>query len=123
MLLGISPHLRNAPTPNNLLFLNNTPLQPAILYKYLGIPLNPQLTLTDYSKHMIRLANIRINTLSYFRQTLGQKTSLLVYKGTILPLMEYGNILHPLLPKKDKRQNATSPKPCFKNNLPKPSKL
>lgn len=48
---------------------------------------------------MIRSVHCKINTLAYLRNTVGQRTSLLVYKTTILPVLEYSNVIFSLVPK------------------------
>lgn len=73
-------------------------------YKYLGITLNPSLTLTDHVSNIIRTVYGKINTLSYLRRTFGQPISLQIYKTTILPLMEYSNAIFTLLNKRDRNK-------------------
>lgn len=40
----------------------------------------------------------KLNTLSHIHNYVGQKTALLIYKTTILPIFEYSNIAHRLIP-------------------------
>lgn len=68
-------------------------------YKYLGVELNPQLTLNEHIQTKINLVSAKINTLSYLKKYINHTTLLMIYKATILPIMEYSNILSSLIPK------------------------
>ena len=61
-------------------------------YKYLGITLDSHL---NYNLHVTKILNSISAKLKLFRRMRGflsVKAALLVYKGTILPILEYGNI-------------------------------
>lgn len=104
MLLGKISRSHDSPDMNNTLHLNNTYLKSTSLYKYLGITLNTSLNFTEHNSKIIRLVNLKINTLSHIRECINQCISLLIYKGTILPQMEYANILSPLYLQKDRNK-------------------
>lgn len=121
MLLGKILHPRNLPNLNNLLHLNNTYLQHTSSYKYLGVIHIPSLNFTEQNTKIIRLVNLKINTMSHIRDSISQCTSLLIYKGTILPQMEYANILFHLSSKKIKISFSdfkTEPLESFTHILP-----
>lgn len=97
MLLGVSQ--RHYPKPNCLptLQLNNQPLTVTESYKYLGLLLTPSLNFNDHMKKIIGTVTGKINTLSYLRKYVTEHTALQIYKTTILPLLEYANIIIPLI--------------------------
>ena len=67
-------------------------LQTVSSYKYLGLTLDAQL---NYNLHMSKLIGSvagKIKQFQRMRTFLSNKAALMVYKGTILPILEYGNI-------------------------------
>lgn len=84
---GISFHLT----------LNNKCLSMTNQYKYLGILLNPSLSLSDHIQKTIGHVTGKLNTLSTLRKYISHKVALTIYKGTILPLLEYANVTHSLM--------------------------
>lgn len=99
MVLGTNSRTKLNPSSLKL-YLNNTLLTCTDTYKYLGVLLNPSLTLTDHINKIFHTVYRKINTLAYPRKTVGQDTSVLIYKTTILPHMEYCNVIHSLLQKR-----------------------
>ena len=68
------------------------PIQAVTSYKYLGITLDSQL---NYGLHVSRVIGSVIGKLKQFQRMRGflsTKAALMVYKGMILPIIEYGDI-------------------------------
>ena len=63
-------------------------------YKYLGVHLDEFLTYNKHINQVIRNANHKLYLLKRVRQYLTEKTSIMVYKSYILPLLEYGSVLY-----------------------------
>lgn len=78
--------------------MNNMVLGYTDSYKYLGLRLNSQLTLTQHINSTIALVANKLKTFTTVRQYIGTETSLLVYKTMILPLFEYSNLVYSLVP-------------------------
>lgn len=102
MILGDNSRSPAPPLHPKVLTLNDTPLARTLTYKYLGITLNSSLTLSEHVQTIIRTVHYKINTLSFLRRTVGPVTSLQIYKTTILPLMEYSNVIFSLINKRDR---------------------
>lgn len=84
--------------------INQTRLETVSKYKYLGLILNPQLTLTDNINKTIGTVSTKLNTLVNLRKYVYSHTLLTLYKTAILPLMEYGNIVNSLIPLNQRRK-------------------
>ena len=63
-------------------------------FKYLGITLDQKLNFNTHINTMIRNVSHKMYLLRRTNNYLTEKSSLMVYKLFILPLMEYGNILY-----------------------------
>lgn len=96
MILGTTRR-RSPDKITPLLTLNNRVLKYATQYKYLGLTLDPSLSLTGHFQYTIGHVTGRINSLSYLRNYVNYQTALIIYKGTILPLLEYANVVHSLI--------------------------
>ena len=72
--------------------LGGTPLQAVSSYKYLGITLDSQLNYNLHVSKIIGLVSGKLKQFRRMRSFLSTKAALMVYKGTILPLLEYGDI-------------------------------
>lgn len=98
MILGTNKHskLRNY---DPKLTMNGKLVETVCTYEYLGVLLNNNLTLTEHVTQMIGIVSSKINTLAYQRKYIGQQVALIIYKGTIMPLMEYANSVFSLIPK------------------------
>lgn len=80
--------------------LNSSNLEMVDKFKYLGILIDPNLTYTTiHTRRMTAAASSRINTLSHIRKYVREKTALTIYKGMILPILDYANIVMSLVPK------------------------
>lgn len=81
------------------LTINNTELDLVTTNEYLGLTLNPQITLIDNINKTIGLVSSKLNTLMInMKKYVYSHTLLMLYKIAILPLMEYGNIVKSLMP-------------------------
>ena len=78
----------------NPISMANSTLAVESNYKYLGINLDYQLNLNDHAKSVANVANGRIRLLTKIRKNLTFRASLLIYKATILPQIEYGNFVY-----------------------------
>lgn len=68
-------------------------------YKYLALQLNLSLTLIDNVNETIGMVSSKLNTLIHIKKYVHNSTLLTVYKGAILPIIEYGNITNSLISK------------------------
>lgn len=84
MVLGTNSHTKFSSATLRL-HLNKTLLSLTYSHKYLGVLLNPSLTLSDHITKIYHTVYCKINTLAYLRWTVGQDTSVLIYITTILP--------------------------------------
>lgn len=97
MILGTIQHTKLEQLPTAL-SNNSEPLDLVSSYKYLGLTMNNQLTFKEHTQHIINFAAVRINSFIHFRKFVNHTTLLKIYKTTILPIFEYANIIHPLIP-------------------------
>lgn len=74
------------------------PLEMVTSYKYLGVTLNQQLTLQQHITSVIGHSAAKINLLAYLNRYVSKNVLIKVYKTTILSVIDYANILHPLIP-------------------------
>ena len=87
-------NLTNKKADEMTLFLGDTQLEYVKEYKYLGVIIDSQLTFQTFRDTLINRVNLK---LSYFRKILAFMTlesALLLYKGTILPILEYADFVH-----------------------------
>lgn len=96
MPLGVNRRSSNKTSVPSLT-LNKQALQMVSQYKYLGILLNPSLTLSDHILKTIGHVTGKINTLSTLCRYITHKMAITIYKGTILPLLEYANVTYTLI--------------------------
>ena len=68
------------------------PMQEVSSYKYLGLTLDPQLSYNLHVKKVISTASSKLKRFRRMRSFLNVKAATMVYKDTILPLLEYGDI-------------------------------
>ena len=78
----------------NEIKIDNTSVQQVTQYKYLGITLDEKLNFNTHINTMIRNVSHKMYLLKRTNIYLTEKSSLMVYKSFILPLLEYGNILY-----------------------------
>ena len=74
------------------LTIENTNLERAVNYTYLGITLDEQLNYEQHAGNTIRRVSDKIYQLRKLRSFLNNKAALLVYKNMILPILEYGDV-------------------------------
>ena len=78
--------------PNFEVKFGDAPLQAVSSYKYLGLTLGSQL---NYNLHVSKIIGSVTGKLKQFqrmRSFLNNKAALMVYKGMILPILEYGDV-------------------------------
>lgn len=97
MLLGTNSRNKNFKLPIPLT-IDGVTLEVVPKYKYLGLMINGQLTMTDHCSKTVAMVASKINTLSFLRRYLKPETLLQIYKTTILPLIEYSNQIFSLIP-------------------------
>ena len=67
-------------------------LQTVSSYKYLGLTLDAQLNYNLHVNRVIRSVSDKLKQFQRLRSFLNTRAALLVYKGMILPILEYGDI-------------------------------
>ena len=83
----------NRPDSEYLICVNNVLLSRVYSYLYLGVELDHMLS---YDKHLDNVVNKTTQKLYIFRKIrrfISEQTAIIVYKQTILPLLEYCNVL------------------------------
>ena len=70
----------------------DTPLQSVTSYKYLGLTLDAQLNYNLHISRVIRFVSCKLKQFQRMRGFLNTRAAVMVYKGMILPLLEYGDI-------------------------------
>lgn len=98
MILGTNKRSKNVTLPVNITINDNT-LELTETYKYLGVSLNSQLTFKEHINSCIGLTASKINVLVFLKKYVSCVILLKVYKTNILPILEYANVLDPLVPK------------------------
>ena len=78
---------------NNRLSLSDIPLQFVKSYKYLGISLDSEMTLTDLLSGVKKCINGHLFKLRKLRKNVTVECALMIYKQTILPLLDYAGFL------------------------------
>ena len=71
---------------------DTVPLVEVNSYKYLGITLDNQLNYNKHVQKVISTVSGKLKQFQRMRSFLNVKAALTVYKSTILPLLEYGDI-------------------------------
>ena len=66
-------------------------------YKYLGTILDSTMSIEPQLSKLNQLMALRLKTFRTIRRYMTEKTAVLVYKVTILPIMDYNDIVYPLL--------------------------
>ena len=73
--------------------LGKTNLDRVTDYKYLGLLIDSKLTFQTHRTNLINIVNYRLTFFKKIRQYINIEAALLIYKGTILPLMEYADFV------------------------------
>ena len=73
-------------------------------YDYLGITLDGQLNFGNHIKKTIAKVSRKLNQFRRMRCFLNEKAAMLVYKNMLLPILEYGDILHTGITKANKKK-------------------
>ena len=71
---------------------NNT-IQHVNSYVYLGILLDADMSLNLFAQHLYNRVQIKVFTLSKIKKLIDNSTANIIYKQTILPILDYGGFL------------------------------
>ena len=78
--------------PPTVITFGNVPLKSVSSYKYLGVTLDKQLNYNLHVKKIIGTVTDKLKQFRRMRSFLNTKAALMVYKGMLLPILEYGDI-------------------------------
>ena len=78
--------------PDYMLHIDEAPLQIVNSYRYLGITLDQKLNYNLHVNRIVSSVSAKLKQFQRMRSFLSAKAAILVYKGTILPLLEYGDV-------------------------------
>ena len=78
---------------NTFFTLGNTLLKRVEEYRYLGVIIDSQLTFQAYRDSLINRVNLKISYFRKIRYYMTQEAALMLYKGTILPIIEYADFV------------------------------
>ena len=90
--MRISPSNKKIEEP--ILILGKTVLENVREYKYLGVTIDSQLSFQTYRNIVINRVNLKINYFRKIRTYMTLESALLLYKGTILPILEYADFVY-----------------------------
>ena len=76
------------------LTLGDTKLDNVKEYKYLGVTIDSKLTFQTYRDSVINRVNLKVNYFKKIRTFMTLDSALLLYKGTILPILEYADFVY-----------------------------
>ena len=62
-------------------------------YKYLGLTIDSQLTFQTHRDNLINNVNYKISFFKKIRKFVTTEAALIIYKGTILPILEYADFV------------------------------
>ena len=92
MIFGSRNTLANASLSDVNVKFGDAPLQLVTSYSYLGVTLDNQLNYNLHVSLVVRSVTNKLNQFRRMRKFLTTKAALLVYKGMLLPILEYGDI-------------------------------
>ena len=90
MVFGSPQKLKDLPPLE--LKLDDVLLHAVTSYKYLGMTLDSQLNYNLHVNKLISLVSSKLKLFQRMRTFLSVRAAIMVYKGTILPLLEYGDV-------------------------------
>ena len=90
MVFGSPANLKKIPPVQ--LYLDRALLQTVTSYKYLGMTLDTRLNYNLHVNRIISSVSSKLKQFQRMRNFLSIKAAIMVYKSTILPLLEYGDI-------------------------------
>ena len=87
---------RRTPEPETLPTLNNNPIPLVSQFKFLGVVLDPRLSMTHHISHIQGKCKRRLNLFRCLTSAPGvdRKTLLRLYTSIVLPIIEYGAIIY-----------------------------
>ena len=89
--------IRKSKAPQIRLQIGNTIIQEVAAYKYLGTTLDSTMTATNQLNKLNQTLALKLKTLRKMRCFISENTALLLYKTTILPIIDYNDIIYRLL--------------------------
>ena len=92
MLFGTKNNLSKIPIDELDLKFGGVSLQAVKTYTYLGMTLDNQLNYNLHVNKIIKSVTSKLNQFRKMRQFLTSKAAIMVYKGMMLPILEYGDI-------------------------------
>ena len=87
-------NLTNKKSVDVTLTLGNTSLENVKEYTYLGVTIDSRLTFQSYRESMINRVNLKISYFRKIRKYMTIDSALLLYKGTILTILEYADFVY-----------------------------
>ena len=87
-------NLTNTNLDDTILMLGNYRLEKVTEFKYLGVIIDSHLTFQTYRDSLINRVNLKISYFRKIRKYMTLDSALLLYKGTILPILEYADFVH-----------------------------
>lgn len=94
MYINCKTHLKPKTSSLQKLMLNDDYIDFIDEYKYLGIWIDSQLSFTKHVRNIISNVSFRLGKLSRIRNCISKKTSLMVFKCMILPVLDYGDVFY-----------------------------
>ena len=79
--------------------LGDQVLQEADTYKYLGTTLDPTLSGNCQLSRINQQIGLKLNSFRKIRRSMSERTAIIIYKATILPIFDYNDIIYHLLTK------------------------
>ena len=92
MQLRSRPALRAAIDTNTDIYLQDQRLNEVDSYKYLGVYVDRNLSWDYHMKYTCQRVYPKLRTLNIISSFLSQDILLLIYRQTILPIMDYGSM-------------------------------
>ena len=79
--------------PRRPLFCSNYLIGHVYSYVYLGIYLDAEMPMDLFATHLFNRVQIKKNTLLKILKCINKNTANMIYKKTILPILDYGGFL------------------------------
>ena len=92
MLCGTGKRLSTIERPLNVMYKQSC-INITTTYKYLGVNIDPSLTLNDYFNNCYKKATGRLHLLNRLRSQLDIKAATAIYQSLIVPVMTYCSLL------------------------------
>ena len=89
--------IRKSKAPQISLSIDGATIKEVEAYKYLGTTLDSTLTAKSQLSRLNQTLALKLKTLRKMRNFISENTALLLYKTTILPIIDYNDIIYSLL--------------------------